>query len=326
MNRLLTLFLWALSLMSLTAERPAIILVIGAPGTEAYGKQFQAWATQWKKAAVKGGATIRAIGEWKRQEPSGPTKTKLRQIIENQPRKSPHPLWIVLIGHGTYDGKTARFNLAGPDLSADELDAWLKDFKRPLAILNCAAASAPFLPALSNPNRVVLTATRSGFEANFCRLGAYLPNALLDPAADLDKDNQVSLLEAWLTAARRTAEFYKTEGRLATEHSLLDDNADAKGTPPGWFRGIRATRQAEDAALPDGLRAHQLHLIPSETEKNLPPQIRTQRNDLELKLARLRAQKDSLNEDKYYQELEPLLLQLARLYQTPDKPASPDPD
>jgi hypothetical protein len=315
MNRLLTLFLWALSLMSLTAERPAIILVIGAPGTEAYGKQFQAWATQWEKAAVKGGATIRAIGEWKRQEPSGPTKTKLRQIIENQPRKSPHPLWIVLIGHGTYDGKTARFNLAGPDLSADELDAWLKDFKRPLAILNCAAASAPFLPALSNPNRVVLTATRSGFEANFCRLGAYLPNALLDPAADLDKDQQVSLLEAFLTAAHRTAEFYKNEGRLATEHALIDDNADTRGTPADWFRGIRVTKETEDGTLPDGLRAHQLHLILNEAEQKLPANIRAQRNTLELKIAQLRTQKKLLGEEEYFQKLEPLLLQLAKLYE-----------
>ena len=71
-----------------------------------------------------------------------------------------------------------------------------------------------------------------------------LSEAIADPAADLDKDGQTSLLEAWLAAAQRTADFYKNEERLATEHSLLDDNGDGLGTPPDWFQGVRVVQES----------------------------------------------------------------------------------
>ena len=90
-------------------------------------------------------------------------------------------------------------------------------------------------------NRVVVTATRSGDEQNFARFGQYLAEAIADPRADLDKDGQVSLLEAFLTASSRVDEYYRTRSQLATEHALLDDNGDRLGTPADWFRGVRAT-------------------------------------------------------------------------------------
>ena len=188
-------------------------------------------------------------------------------------------------------------------------------------IINCASASAPFLNALSGPNRVVLTATRSGFERNFCRLGGHLARAIGSPESDLDKDGQTSLLEAWLTATRQTAEFYQNENRLSPEHALLDDNGDGKGTPPDWFRGTRVTRKSDDPKLlPDGLRAHQLHLIPSAAERALSPAQRAQRDVLDLDLARLRARKSDLQPDVYYEKLETILRQLALIYHPKQAP------
>ncbi|MBL69731.1 MAG: hypothetical protein CMO74_15020 [Verrucomicrobiales bacterium] len=294
-------FLFATS----THAAPTLILINGAPGTEEYGRLFKKWAGQWEATAKQGKAELHQV--------SG--KDKLKSLLSAQPKNSPEPLWLVMIGHGTFDGKTAKFNLRGPDLSAAELAEWLKDHERPLAIINCASSSAPFINALSGPNRVILTATRSGAEQNFARLGGHLATAITDPKADLDKDEQVSLLEAFLTAAHRTAEFYKTESRLATEHALIDDNGDTRGTPADWFRGIRVTKETEDGTLPDGLRAHQLHLIPNEAEQKLSPAIRAKRNTLELQLAKLRTQKKLLDKEEYYQKLEPLLLQLAKLYE-----------
>src|SRR5262249_53253088 len=156
------------------------------------------------------------------------------------------PLWIVLIGHGTFDGREAKFNLRGPDLTEVELAEWLAPLKRPAAVINCASASGPFLNRLSGPNRVVVTATRSGHEQNLARFGQSLAESIADPRADLDKDGQISLLEAYLTASSRVAEYYKTHAQLATEHPLLDDNGDKLGTPPDWFHGIRATKRAKD--------------------------------------------------------------------------------
>ena len=177
------------------------------------------------------------------------------------------PLWLVLIGHGTFDGREAKFNLRGPDVSAAELADWLKPIKRPLAILDCSSSSGPFVNRLSGEDRVVVTATRSGDEQNFARLGQYLAEAIADPAADLDKDGQVSLLEAFLTAGARTEEFYRTKARLATEHALIDDNGDRLGTPADWFRGIHATKRVKSGAAVDGVARHQLHLIRNDREQ-----------------------------------------------------------
>jgi len=224
-------------------------------------------------------------------------------------------LWLVLIGHGTFDGKEAKFNLRGPDCSASELAGWLQPFHRPVAVVNTASASGPFINKLSAPGRVVITATRSGNENNYARFGQYLAEAITDPEADLDKDGQTSLLEAFLIASRRVGEFYQLEGRLATEHALLDDNGDGLGTPADWFRGIRAVKKAKDGAALDGVRAHQFHLIRNEAERNLPPAVRLKRDELELEIARLREAKNQMDEDGYYSSLEKLLLQMARLYE-----------
>ena len=205
--------------------------------------------------------------------------------------------------------------MRGPDLTATDLADWLKPLRRPVAIVDCASSSGAFLTKLSATNRVVITATRSGYEQNFARFGGFISKAISDPQADLDKDGQTSLLEAYLIASRQLAEFYKAEGRLATEHPLLDDNADGLGTPADWFRGIRAVKRARDGAALDGLRAHQFHLVRSGAEQKIAPEIRKRRDAIELQIARLRDSKASLPEDEYYSLLEPLVLELARLYQ-----------
>ena len=185
-------------------------------------------------------------------------------------------------------------------------------------MIDCTSASAPFLNRLSEANRIIITATRSGSEVNYARFGHYMAEAIADPKADLDKDGQVSLLEAYLSASHRVEEYYRTRSQLASEHALLDDNGDRLGTPPDWFRGVRATRRAKDGAPPDGIRAHQLHLIPSDRERKIPAEIRRRRDELELAIAALRDQKSKLAEDEYYKRLEPLMVELGRLYARPN--------
>jgi hypothetical protein len=161
---------------------------------------------------------------------------------------------------------------------------------------------------------VIVTATRSGYEQNYARLGKYISEAIADPAADLDKDGQTSLLEAFVMGSRKTADFYSSEGRLATEHALLDDNGDGAGTQADWFRGVRAVKKPEKGASIDGLRAHQIHLVRSESEQRLPPEVRARRDELELSIATLRESKAAINEAEYYRQLEPLLIEISQLY------------
>jgi hypothetical protein len=148
---------------------------------------------------------------------------------------------------------------------------------------------------------------------NYARFGQYMAEAIGNANADLDKDGQTSLLEAFLSASRQVAEFYATAGRIATEHALLDDNGDGLGTPADWFQGVRAVKRARDGAAADGVRARQFCLVRSREELRLPPELRARRAELEQAIAKLRDQKGKLNEDEYYRQLEPLLVEFARI-------------
>jgi hypothetical protein len=312
MTTLLPLFLCLVAADTSADDRPCVIIVVGAPGSSEYEPQFRHWADRWQDAAKKASAELIRIGD---APEDGPTdRDRLRSALTAQATAGRGPLWIVLIGHGTSDRREAKFNLRGPDLSDAQLAEWLAPIRRPIAVINCASASGPFLNRLSGQGRIVVTATRSGDELNFARFGEYIAEAIADPRADLDKDGQVSLLEAFLTASGRVEEFYRTRSRLATEHALLDDNGDRLGTPATWFRGVRATKRAKDGAPADGLRAHQLHLILSDRERQIPPETRRRRDQIELEIAVLRDRKATLPEADYYGRLEALMLHLARLY------------
>lgn len=304
-----------------TGDVPAlVVVVVGAGGAPEYGQQFGKWADRWVQAADAGGATCVCIG--RDEEALVSDRDLLRKTLAESPPELETELWLVLIGHGTFDGREAKFNLRGPDVSAHELREWLAPVRRPVAVINCASSSGPFLNTLSASNRVVVTATKSGFEQNFARFGDYLSQAVGRTDADLDKDGQTSLLEAFLIASRRTEEFYETDGRLMTEHALLDDNGDGQGIRADWFHGIRPVRRPADGAEADGWRAHQFHLVRSPQERSLSPELRRRRDKLELQVIQLREKKDQYPEDEYYRRLEDVLVELARLYEqaAPESP------
>ena len=311
---------WALALLfTIPASADDVIVVVGASGTPEYGQQFETWTGRWKSAAEKRKAKFTAIGLDVEVKEGGPAdRERLAELLKTKAGEE-QPLWLVLIGHGTYDGKTARFNLRGDDVSATELAEWLKPLQRPLAVINCTSCSGPFLAALSGPNRVIVTATKSGHEYNFARLGEHLSSAITDPAADLNKDEQTSILEAWLRASAAVREFYTAEARLATEHALLDDNGDGLGTPPEWFQGLRVTKTAKPGSSPDGILAGQWHLVRSGREEQLAEPLRKRRDEIERELAKLRQQKTAMPEEEYLGKLEPLLVELARLYAAPQE-------
>jgi hypothetical protein len=270
------------------------VLVTGAAGAAEYGDVFRQSADRWEQTAVKAGFDIIRIGCGAETAASGPAATNdvrsasesdrglLEQALADLPRETTQPLWLVLIGHGTFNGRQAKFNLRGADVSAAELAEWLEPLARPLVIANCASSSAPFLKALSGPDRIVITATKSGYEQNYARFGEFLSQAVAEQSVDLDKDEQTSILEAFLWASKRVAEFYETETRLATEHALLDDNGDQLGTPAEFFEGVRATKSAQDGQDVDGLRANQVSLLPGSRFRELDAEQRAALDALEL--------------------------------------------
>jgi hypothetical protein len=318
-----------------------VIVVVGAPGSDEYAKHFAEWAGRWKQAAERGKAKFVPIGPIagdERDRALTATSTGSAEVaadrgllrdaiaaVTKRDDESASTTWIVLIGHGTFDGKKAKFNLRGEDVTADDMADWLKDTESPVAIVNCASASGPFINRLSAPNRAIVTATKSGSQYNFARFGDYMSAAIGDASLDLDKDKQTSLLEAYLAASARTAEFYKQETRLATEHSLLDDNGDGLGTPADWFRGFRAVRQAKSGASADGSLAARLVLIRQANEQSMPADLAKRRDAIEARIADLRGRKAKLDEDEYYAQLERMLLELASCYDEAEH-AAPMPD
>lgn len=317
---LLLAFAWHSLIAAFAAEPTAtnndaatVIIIVGAAGDEEFGKDFLQSSVLWESACKTAGAKYFVVG--KDAETTPTDQDRLKAILENEPKDSPNELWIVLLGHGTFDGRDAKFNFRGPDLSAEEFGKLLNPFSRPVAFLDCSSASSPFITKLSRAGRVVISATRSGAEVNYARFGQFLSQAMALPEADLDKDGQTSLLEAYLLASQRVAEFYQGQERLVTEHPLIDDNGDATGTPPDWYRGVRAVKKSTTGAVPDGPRAHQFHLVRSARERMLSAEARHERDELEMSVVQLRDAKETMGEEEYYAALEVLLLDLAHFYQ-----------
>lgn len=292
-------------------SQASVIVAVSAGGEEKYTEKFAEWAASWQKAAATAEARIVTIGLG---ESAPDDRSRLHAALMAERKDGPNILWLVLLGHGTAAAKDAKFNLRGDDVSVSDLGEWLKPFTRPVILVCGFSSSGAWLKQLAANERVIVTATKSGSENNFSRFGGYFSTAIGGQGADLDKDGETSVLEAWLTASRKTEDFYSEEGRIATEHSLLEDNGDGLGTPPNRFSGTRPVKRAKDGTLPDGLRAAQMHLIHSAAERALTSAQHMERDALERELAALRDKKSTTEPDAYFRELEPILLKLARIY------------
>jgi hypothetical protein len=95
---------------------------------------------------------------------------------------------------------------------------------------------------------------------------------------------------------------------------LLDDNGDGKGTPSKMFRGVRVIGAAKDGAELDGKRASRITLALPENRLQLTSEELAERDEIERQLDELRSKQDSLDEQQYESQLEPLLIQMAKLY------------
>jgi len=312
MIRLLS-FLIFLTAPALHAESGLkILLVVGSGGTDDYTKEFAEISALWIDAAKKGEAAIEIIGL---EAPSAESPRDAELLKQKLAAETVPELWLVLIGHGTFDQRETKFNFRGPDVTDRDLASWADTFKGRLSVINTASASGSFVRAMSKPDRIVITATKNEGEQSYARFGRYFAEALGGiEGGDLDNDDQVSLLEAYLHGSRRVAEFYKSEGRIATEHAMIDDNGDQLGSRSEWFEGTTPTQTASPEAKPDGDLAAQKVLVKNAFERLLSPEQREKRDGLERQVVELRRSRDKLEEATYYAKLEALLLELARLY------------
>ena len=294
--------------------RAFLLIVVGLAGDPEHGELFHKWGGELADAAGRLGVPAEHVVYLVDQAEEGEKHVSGKATVDEISRtfdrfaKDATPedaVYVVLIGHGSYDGKAAKFNLPGPDMSGADFNAQFKKLPtRQIVFVDTTSASGPFISDLSAPGRTVITATRSGAE-NFSTLfGGYFVDALTGEEADADKNRRVTMLEAFQFAKAAVQRAYDKEGLLATEHAVLDDNGDKVGSPDpsttaadGKVAAVMAIGSAADAAA-----------LPSD------PKLRAlvlERRDLEHRVESLRLLKESMDPAKYQSELEKLVTDLA---------------
>jgi len=287
------------------------LTVAGLGGEAEYEQRFASQAQEIDKLIRAGNPDAKIQTLYGRDA----TKVQVENALASVAREAkPADMFILmLIGHGSFDGYDYKINLPGPDLSATELAALLDRIPttRQL-VVNMTSASGGSRSALQKPNRVVITATKSGSEKNATVFARYWVEALRDPAADTDKNEALSALEVFLYAEQKTAQFYETQKRLATEHPMLEDTGQSDGArKPSPENG-------------EGLLASQITILrlgATQAAATTPEKkaLLARREQLELEIDKLKYQKAAMPEDDYKQQLQALLLELAKTQAELDK-------
>ena len=291
-----------------------LLVVVGLAGDPEHGELFHKWGTSLAESAEHLGIPPDHL-VYLADQTEGDARVTGRATVEEitkafdrfaKAATADDAMYVVLIGHGSYDGRTAKFNLPGPDISAADFAAQFKRLPtRQIVFVNTTSASGPFVNELSAPGRTIITATRSGAE-NFATLfGGYFVDALTGDEADADKNRSVSMLEAFQFAKAAVARAYDKEGLLSTEHAVLDDNGDKVGSPDPSPTGAADGKVAALMAIGSAADA-----VPLPADPKLRALVLEQR-DLEHRVESLRLLKDNMDPAKYQSELEKLVTDLA---------------
>jgi len=305
-----------------------LVVIAGLGGEAAYRERFHEWSKALVEAATgRGGLlgdNVWYLGEDPEQDPANIRAKSTKEEIEKAfsdiaGRAQPGDrVFIVLIGHGSYRSGESRFNLPGPDVTADEFSLMLDRFQQQQVVfVNTASASGAFIEALSGEGRIVVTATKSGMQNNETHFGKFFVEALADDGADVDKDHRISVLEAFEYARLQVAHLYEEGNQLQTEHALLDDNGDRQGVQrPGEAGAENGPADGAVARIAflegSGKRGGSAGVGEGASDDPVLVGLYEEKRSLEQRIEALRQQKDGMAEDVYLQELETLLLELAR--------------
>jgi hypothetical protein len=141
-----------------------------------------------------------------------------------------------------------------------------------------------------------MTATRSGEQSNVTVFGAYLVDALGAADADLNRDGDLSLTEAFEYAESAVADHYESRRLMATEHPQLVN-----------ARSLFVLSSLEQPGLRDPTRAAALE----------------ERERVEAAIEALKDRKQTLSVEDYFAELQHLLLELALIEERLDGEVRP---
>ena len=288
------------------SERYALI-VSGANGEASYADQYGQWRQSTVTALLERLAfdeanviTLFDGGDANHTS----TAAGVRRALDSLRAKirADDVLLVLMIGHGSFDGTEAKFNLVGPDLSSAEWGALLKPLPGQIVVVDTTAASFPFLEHLAGPRRVVITATDSVAQRFDTVFPEYFVKALTDASADIDKNGRVSVWEAFTAASMAVRRYYTQRGQLATERALIDDNGDGIGREAGGegTDGSASSRLYFDPDVPGA--------APTDEEMLA---LLQKRASLQIDADELKQRRALMTPDEYDREFERLMISLA---------------
>jgi hypothetical protein len=301
MKQRLLVFVFILLGLHLPALADSSALILrGVAGDEEHEAKFAKWTAGTQKALIDkfGFSSDRVTVLIDKQ--TAQAEIQKAFVTLKQQLKPQDTFFLFLIGHGSGDNGQYKFNIFGPDYSADDYNKLLATLSvGRIVIVAATPASGAGLEKFAGKNRVVITATRSGQEGNDIVFYDYFLEALQGNAADEDKDQKVSVWEAFKYAVSGTERFYKEEGRLATEHPLISDNGsektDAKVKEPPLL--ARSTSFVVDRPI-----------VSSDPKMQA---LLNQRKEIQEKIDALRLNKNSVPAAEYDKQMEDLLVGLA---------------
>ncbi|MGH8219737.1 MAG: hypothetical protein ACREUT_14430 [Steroidobacteraceae bacterium] len=296
------------------------VTVAGLGGEPDYEQQFRTLAHELDRALKGPGHHLYTLSG-KRATRIELTRT-LREVARLASANDDFVL--TLIGHGSFDGFEYKMNLVGPDIAAGELAVLCSRIraKRQL-IVDTTSASGGAVAALQRRGRAVIAATKSGTERNATVFARYWADALEDPTADLDKNDAISALEAFQYAAAKTAAFYSTQKRLATEHAVFEDTGRAmpvreasseagEGRFLANFTLVRRGAAAASGRTPGAKQAG----APADAAKRA---LLARKEQLEQRIDVLKYQRAALSPQEYKREITRALVELAKTQEALDK-------
>jgi hypothetical protein len=287
------------------------VTIAGLGGEPDYEQRFTATANDMDRILKTSGGDIHVLT----LTGASATRAHVEDALANVARQArpEDDFVLVLIGHGSYDGSEYKFNLPGPDISAGELADLCNRIptKRQL-IVNTTSASGGSIAALDKPGRAVIAATKTGTEKNATVFARYWVEALRDPTADTNKNDTISALEAFQYATNKTAQFYDSQKRLATEHAVFEDTGKSDPVRAPSTDGGEGLFLSNFSLVRFG-DAQKAFSDPAKRE------LLAKKEELEHKIDSLKYQKAAMAEDDYKQQLTSALVELAHVQQELDK-------
>jgi len=308
---------WSLCLgtliLAVIPARAAVyyVTVAGLGGEPDYEQRFTSLAQDLDKTFKASGAEARVYT----LTGGDATLSHLRDTLTAVAREArpEDDFVLVLIGHGSFDGVEYKFNLPGPDVSGSELAAMCDALPaRRQLIINTTSASGGSIPFLERPGRGVIAATQNGSEKNATVFARYWVEALHDPDADVDKNDAISALEAFQYAERKTAEFYQSEKRLATEHPVFDDTGKSEAVR-------QASTENGEGLLLSNFVLLRLGAAQQAAKDPAKRALLAKKEEIERRIDTLKYEKAAMPEEEYKKQLTEALVELARVQQELDK-------